>query len=353
MKKLIFPAVLLLVVSSAYTQTNVGIGTTVPETKLHVVDTVNTADGIAGAFINVQNATVFSPIGVMSGLRFRLDGVNSGTNTRFKGGLFFQKTNSFGVGSLLFATNNIADNSNATAIDTRMAITGAGNIGMGTLTPSAKLEVIAGSNSSANSTFMLKNSVGDTLLRMRDNGYMGIGYNGSSYGRPLNVEGSGANFYYDVNTFGGAIFPDINNNLTIWSNNSGPGQNVVLQPSWGQVTIGTYTPAVGYKLSVNGKAIFTEARVQLNASWPDYVFRKNYKLIPLDELERSVQQNRHLPNMPAAAETEKNGIDLGDMNRRLLEKVEELTLYIIDLNKKVAQQNKRISQLEKKRLLHQ
>ena len=224
------------------------------------------------------------------------------------------------------------------------------NVGIGTLSPTARLDILAGSSSSSPSTvaFRIKNTNGDTLLQMRDNGFMGIGYNGSSFGRPLNIEGNGMNLYYNVNTFGGAIFPDINNNIIMWSHNSGPGQNVVLQPSWGQVTIGTYTPATGYKLSVNGKAIFTEARVQLNASWPDYVFKKNYKLSSLPELEKSIILYQHLPNIPSAAEAEKSGIDLGDMNRRLLEKIEELTLYIIDLNKKIEQQNKRILLLENK-----
>ena len=222
------------------------------------------------------------------------------------------------------------------------------NVGIGTPSPTAKLELISGSSSSSNTTFRIKNTNGDTLLQMKDNGYMGIGFNGSSYGRPLNIEGNGLNFYYNVNTFGGAIFPDVNNNIIMWSNNFGPGQNVVLQPSWGQVTIGTYTPATGYKLSVNGKAIFTEARVQLNASWPDYVFKKNYKLLPLGELESVIFRNQHLPNIPAAGEAEKNGIDLGDMNRRLLEKIEELTLYIIDLNKKIKHQDQRLLILENK-----
>ncbi len=419
MKTMIFPAAFFFIVTSAYAQTYVGIGTTSPETKLHVVDTVNTADGAAGAFINLQNATVTSPIGVMSGIRFRLDGVNSGINTRFKGGIFFQKTNLFGVGTLLFVNNSTGDNSSATATDARMAITSTGNVGIGIVTPNYKLHIATGdlfvqssagriiygydggnqwrysttgggadllmssfngstetykhyfsqngdvgigigstapvarldlktsSSSSGTSAMMIRNSSGDTLIRVRDNGYVGIGYNGSIYGRPLNIEGNGVNFYYDVNTFGGSIFPDVSNDLVLWSNNSGPGQNVVLQPSWGQVTMGTYTPATGYKLSVKGKVICEEAKVQLSASWPDYVFKSDYPLMTIPDLEKSIRKEQHLPNIPAAADMEKNGIMLGDMNRRIIEKVEELTLYIIDLNKQNEQLRQEVDQLKK------
>jgi hypothetical protein len=230
----------------------------------------------------------------------------------------------------------------------KLTINNTGDVGIGTTAPDARLGIITGGSGSGTNGFMMRNSIGDTMVRIRDNGSVAIGYNGTNSARPLNLEGSGMNFWYNVSTLGGAIFPDANNNIVMWSNSSGPGMNVVLQPSWGQVTIGTYTPATGYKLSVNGKAIFTEARVQLNASWPDYVFQPDYKLRSLEDLEKSLLINKHLPNIPPAAEAEKNGIDLGDMNRRLLEKVEELTLYIIDLNKKIGQQEKRIQVLEKK-----
>lgn len=104
----------------------------------------------------------------------------------------------------------------------------------------------------------------------------------------------------------------------------------------GNVYIGTSTgvPATGYQLSVKGKIISEEIKVALSTSWPDYVFNENYCLTPLEDLEKQIRANKHLPNIPAAAEAEKDGIFLGDMNKRLLEKVEELTLYIIELNKK-------------------
>jgi hypothetical protein len=101
----------------------------------------------------------------------------------------------------------------------------------------------------------------------------------------------------------------------------------------GSISIGT-TSDFGYKLAVNGNAIFTEAKVKLFGSWPDYVFRNDYQLLSLDELEKFIEKNQHLPNIPSAKEVKENGgIMLGEMNAKLLEKVEELTLYILQLKK--------------------
>ena len=98
---------------------------------------------------------------------------------------------------------------------------------------------------------------------------------------------------------------------------------------------------VGYKLRVYGKIISEEVRVQLKTAWPDYVFGKNYKLRSLPEIEKYIAENNHLPNIPAAAEVEKSGIALGEMQSKMMEKIEELTLYIIELNKRLdAQENK-------------
>jgi len=70
-------------------------------------------------------------------------------------------------------------------------------------------------------------------------------------------------------------------------------------------------------------------------SWPDYVFAPDYRLRPLLELEQFIQQNKHLPEIPSAQEIEENGIDLGAMQSKLLLKIEELTLYILDLQKQI------------------
>lgn len=104
-----------------------------------------------------------------------------------------------------------------------------------------------------------------------------------------------------------------------------------------QVTIGTSiaTPST-YKLGVGGRIICEELKVKLqSAGWPDYVFANNYKLKPLEELENYIKINQHLPNIPAAKTVETEGLEVGEMQRRMMEKIEELTLYVIDLKKEI------------------
>ena len=99
--------------------------------------------------------------------------------------------------------------------------------------------------------------------------------------------------------------------------------------------IGTTDPK-GYKLAVAGNMIAEKVKVKLQTGWPDYVFDSSYSLLPLAQIEAFIQANKHLPEIPSAT-TE--GIDVGNTQALLLKKVEELTLYLID-------QNKRIEKLE-------
>ena len=101
----------------------------------------------------------------------------------------------------------------------------------------------------------------------------------------------------------------------------------------GNVGIGT-TNTRGYKLAVNGKIRAKEIVVEASP-WPDFVFKPNYDLPTLKEVEEHILINRHLPNIPSEKEVQKNGISLGDMNAKLLQKVEELTLYTIEQEKKL------------------
>jgi hypothetical protein len=88
-----------------------------------------------------------------------------------------------------------------------------------------------------------------------------------------------------------------------------------------------------FRLSVNGKILATGVKVSLSNTWPDYVFKKDYKLNTLEEVEQYILTNSHLPDVPSEQEVKEKGIELGDMNAILLRKVEELTLYMIQLKK--------------------
>jgi hypothetical protein len=104
----------------------------------------------------------------------------------------------------------------------------------------------------------------------------------------------------------------------------------------------------GHKLFVNGSAIFTKAVVRLTGTWPDYVFEPTNKLPTLAEVEAYIAKHKHLEGVPSASEVKEKGIDLGDNQTILLKKVEELTLYMIELNKKVEVLAKENEALKKK-----
>jgi trimeric autotransporter adhesin len=106
-------------------------------------------------------------------------------------------------------------------------------------------------------------------------------------------------------------------------------------------------PALGYKLAVKGKIVAEEVLVANRSLWPDYVFNNNYKLKSIDELDTYIKTNKHLPNIPSASEMAA-GIETGTMITKQMEKIEELTLYIIEQNKKIQEQEKRLKALEEK-----
>jgi hypothetical protein len=106
----------------------------------------------------------------------------------------------------------------------------------------------------------------------------------------------------------------------------------------GNVGIGTSNPA--NKLDVKG--VIRAMEVKVETGWADFVFNDDYHLKPLSEVNTFIKENKHLPEIPSASEIEKNdGVNLGEMQVKLLQKIEELTLYII-------QQEKRINELEEK-----
>ncbi len=122
--------------------------------------------------------------------------------------------------------------------------------------------------------------------------------------------------------------------------------NVSLVSNTGNVGIGTRNPG-SWKLAVNGQIRAKEVKVETN--WSDFVFEKDYDLPTLTEVEHHIKQKGHLQDIPSAKDVEKNGIFLGEMDAKLLQKIEELTLYTIQQQKEIQQlqqQNARIEQQE-------
>jgi hypothetical protein len=187
-----------------------------------------------------------------------------------------------------------------------------GNVGIGSVEPVGKLEV-----------------VGQDALRL-------VGYQpfltlldanaGYARGRIQSAKGN-ILFYPESFIVGGAPA------VTIFSGS-------------GNVGIGTQK-VTDYKLSVGGKIICEELKVQLAGSWPDYVFDKKYQLMPLDELAKSIEQEKHLPGLPSAADVQQDGISVGEIQSELLEKVEQLTLYVIQLQKQNAELVKKDAEIMK------
>jgi trimeric autotransporter adhesin len=135
------------------------------------------------------------------------------------------------------------------------------------------------------------------------------------------------------------------NSRNIWFDTSTSTAN-------GKIYIGStpdYTSTTGnYKLFVEGGIMTEKVKVSLRSTsnWADYVFEKDYNLKSLNEVEKFINKNKHLPGIPSAKELAENGIDVVEMQSKQMEKIEELTLYIIDQNKKLEQQNEEIQALK-------
>jgi hypothetical protein len=139
----------------------------------------------------------------------------------------------------------------------------------------------------------------------------------------------------------GALYYEANKNTLNLTNNYFM-QGLVLDLDDNSVRIGGPFSANGYKLSVDGKIMGEELRIMNSSNWPDFVFEEDYPLMTLQELDQSIKVLGHLPGIPSALEIEENGIDVGEMQKILVQKIEELTLHIL-------QQEKRIKELEEKR----
>jgi hypothetical protein len=163
----------------------------------------------------------------------------------------------------------------------------------------------------------------------------------NSYG--LYFTGEGMNYVSGRLGIGKQI-PDANAKLDVAGNIYSSGMVRI-----GDFTpVGSVLPGSDYALAVKGSALFTKAVVKLNNNWPDYVFSKNYELPTLANIEKYINENSHLPGVASAQEVEKNGVDLGDNQAVLLKKVEELTLYMIELSKEVTALKKENKEIKEK-----
>lgn len=128
-----------------------------------------------------------------------------------------------------------------------------------------------------------------------------------------------------------------------YGTNSANGPVLEIKPS-GNVGIGTTNPG-NYKLAVEGN-IGARDIIVTNTPWSDYVFRPGYRLLPLSDVAAYIQANHHLPDIPSEAEVKVQGVSLGEMQAKLLAKVEELTLHLIQQEKENKELRERIAQME-------
>ncbi len=105
-----------------------------------------------------------------------------------------------------------------------------------------------------------------------------------------------------------------------------------------------------YRLVVGGKVLAEEVRIKLIKDWADYVFQPDYRLATLPEVATYIRDHQHLPDMPSAAEVSVTGVSLGEMQAKLLRKIEELTLHAIEQHQTIAALHARLQQLEQDRL---
>jgi hypothetical protein len=187
-----------------------------------------------------------------------------------------------------------------------------GNVGIGTTTPTTKLEIVGGTDWTSNHWIKsLKLNNGHAIQLSSNAGYFGIG----------GTDPEGLYFF-----------------STTVNDASAPAKYLMVMRSNGNVGIGTISPSE--MLSVKGKIRSQEIKVEA-ANWPDYVFAKDYKLPSLQATEQHIKEKGHLPGIPSAEEVKANGIDLGEMNAKLLKKIEELTLHLIASEKRNSLQNKK------------
>ncbi|MFC1226709.1 hypothetical protein ACFE6N_23095 [Pedobacter sp. BG31] len=223
----------------------------------------------------------------------------------------------------------------------KFAISDNGNVGIGSTSPMAKLDV-AGNMllQSALNNSSPRPSLSTQPLSGEIRSYSQSGY---AYNDGLLRLSAGAGTtpaimsYIDISSY--STIPDMDQNIVFGT----AGQEKMRIHKNGNIGIGTANPTD--MLTVAGKIGAREIKVSTNAG-ADFVFEPGYKLADLSEVECFVKANKHLPEIPAAKEMIENGVSLGELNIKLLQKVEELTLYLIEQDKKIDALIKRVDLLE-------
>jgi hypothetical protein len=195
-----------------------------------------------------------------------------------------------------------------------------GNVGICTINPEDKFEVAGGG------------------ITISNNQYYRVRFNG---GTPQSVIGMTSSNVIRVGDFTNSWNTELSGASALSFLTQGTTRMVL---SGDNVGIGTTTPSE--KLSVNGN-IKAKKLIVTQTGWPDYVFAKNYKLRSINEVEDFIAVNKHLPEMPSAKDVEEKGLDIGKTQAVLLKKIEELTLYIIEQDRKINTQGTLIKKLMK------
>lgn len=247
--------------------------------------------------------------------------------------------------------------------DVAIAEKGNGRVGIGTLYPGTALHVAVGTNANLsnargylilgkenqqnlvmdNNEIQSRNDgLASNLLLQKSGGKLGIGAAHSN----ARVNISDENWQLRIaNPTSGAADWHIGASANFWAigedklvfstDNASPNGTLTLHGDAKGASIGTAELPDGYKLSVDGKVICEELHVEMSQSWPDYVFSDSYPLMSLEEVAASIAREHHLPGLPDAATIEAEGLDVAAMQRLQMEKIEELTLYVIQLKAEI------------------
>jgi hypothetical protein len=219
----------------------------------------------------------------------------------------------------------------------QVTIRPAGNVGINSATPAAKIVVNANFGRKTNAIFG-----GDGVGISFQKDWPTIAFN--TYRDNSNVQryiGTGYGYLTSVDQNNGVYFWNKLGYGTLGTEVGASEQYTMGLSQLGHLGIGII-PDATYRLSVNGSIRSKEVVVE--TGWADYVFAKDYKLLPLADVEKYIKANNHLPEIPSAKEIQNNGLKVGEVQTMMMQKIEELTLYVIEQSKKIEALEKKLNE---------